>query len=238
MYQLTPIKMKIFLLNQEDYIAPTESDEYIRNVLLEDQLISEALTKLGADVQRVAWTDSSVDWASGDAAIFRATWDYFERYTEFKEWLDSTERKIRLINPVQTIRWNMDKRYMADLEKKGIVIVPTTFVHEGDKRELGEIVADQPWEEMIIKPAVGGGARHTHRMNAATCESLAPMHAELIENEAMMIQPFIENVIEAGEVSYMCFGGKYSHAILKRAKPGDFRVQDTSAERSISLVDL
>jgi hypothetical protein len=32
--------------------------------------------------------------------------------------------------------------------------------------------------------------------------------------------------MERGEVSFMVFGGKYSHAVLKKAKAGDFRVQD------------
>jgi hypothetical protein len=42
----------------------------------------------------------------------------------------------------------------------------------------------------------------------------------------MLLQEFQNPVLEKGEVAYMLFGGKYSHAVLKKAKPGDFRVQD------------
>lgn len=42
----------------------------------------------------------------------------------------------------------------------------------------------------------------------------------------MLLQEFQRSVLTDGEIAYMIFGGKFSHAILKRAKPGDFRVQD------------
>ena len=41
-----------------------------------------------------------------------------------------------------------------------------------------------------------------------------------------MLQEFQENILTEGEISYMVFGGKFTHAIQKRAKDGDFRVQD------------
>jgi glutathione synthase/RimK-type ligase-like ATP-grasp enzyme len=48
----------------------------------------------------------------------------------------------------------------------------------------------------------------------------------LIKKEAMMLQPFQQSVPQKGEVSMMIMGGQYTHAVLKKAKAGDFRVQD------------
>jgi len=42
----------------------------------------------------------------------------------------------------------------------------------------------------------------------------------------MLIQPFQETIMSLGEASLMVFNGKYTHAILKKAKAGDYRVQD------------
>ena len=42
----------------------------------------------------------------------------------------------------------------------------------------------------------------------------------------MIIQVFQDSVVTVGEVSLMIIDGKYSHAVLKRVKRGDFRVQD------------
>ena len=41
-----------------------------------------------------------------------------------------------------------------------------------------------------------------------------------------MLQEFQENILTKGEVAYMFMGDKFTHAILKKAKPGEFRVQD------------
>jgi glutathione synthase/RimK-type ligase-like ATP-grasp enzyme len=41
----------------------------------------------------------------------------------------------------------------------------------------------------------------------------------------MMVQPFLRSVTDEGEYSIMLFGGQFSHAIVKRPKAGDYRVQ-------------
>ncbi|MFB0926003.1 MAG: hypothetical protein QMB65_12110, partial [Vicingaceae bacterium] len=82
------------------------------------------------------------------------------------------------------------------------------------------------WEHVILKPAVSGGARHTYKIKPRESNQHEVVFKELIAKEAMLIQPFINNIMEKGEVSFMVFGGKYSHAVLKKAKAGDFRVQD------------
>jgi len=42
----------------------------------------------------------------------------------------------------------------------------------------------------------------------------------------VMVQKFMDSVVSEGEWSLMFFGGKFSHAVLKTAKRGDFRVQN------------
>ena len=41
----------------------------------------------------------------------------------------------------------------------------------------------------------------------------------------MLVQPFLHSVADEGEYSIMFFGGQFSHAIVKRPKRGDYRVQ-------------
>src|SRR5260221_936703 len=41
-----------------------------------------------------------------------------------------------------------------------------------------------------------------------------------------IIQPLIEEIATTGEFSLMLFDGDYSHAVVKRPKAGDFRVQE------------
>ena len=88
------------------------------------------------------------------------------------------------------------------------------------------MVSDSGWGHVILKPAVSGGARHTYKIKPGESDQHETVFKELIAEEAMLIQPFINSIMDKGEVSFMVFGGKYSHAVLKKAKAGDFRVQD------------
>ena len=42
----------------------------------------------------------------------------------------------------------------------------------------------------------------------------------------MIVQEFQPSVLDFGEISLIVFGGRFSHAVLKRAKKNDYRVQD------------
>jgi glutathione synthase/RimK-type ligase-like ATP-grasp enzyme len=228
------------ILTDARYEDPVKTDEYTRNVLLEDGMLMEALVKRGLKVGRVNWDNPDFDWTSARYIIFRTTWDYFERFPEFDRWLERTRGLTSMINPYKIIRWNIDKHYLLDLQKNGINIPPTLFIEPGDPRSLDEICESSGWSDMILKPAVSGGARHTYKLCAGDHgmkRSITDKHAgdisihedmfrELITNESMMLQEFQRRVTEEGELALMVFGGRYSHTILKKAKPGDFRVQD------------
>ena len=77
----------IIVLTQEEYIAPTSVDWYIKNVLDEDNYVLEALRAEGLKVEKKDWADPDFDWSTTKSVIFRTTWDYFDRYPEFELWL-------------------------------------------------------------------------------------------------------------------------------------------------------
>ncbi len=43
--------------------------------------------------------------------------------------------------------------------------------------------------------------------------------------DSMMIQPFIANIYNEGEISVLVFNGEVSHAVVKIVHPDDYRVQ-------------
>jgi glutathione synthase/RimK-type ligase-like ATP-grasp enzyme len=124
------------------------------------------------------------------------------------------------------IKWNLDKHYLADLKEQGIDIPDTIFIKKGDHRKLSEILTDTNWAEFILKPAISGAARHTYRFSRAEINNYEKIFSELIANESMLLQEFQKNILSRGELAFMLFGGRFSHAVLKIAKAGDFRVQD------------
>ena len=218
----------VALLTDRRYTAEAaaEGDWYLRNILDDDRLLQAALTRRGLTSIRVDWADPDVDWSRFRCAVFRTTWDYFERYAEFTEWLERVERATRLCNPAALIRWNVDKRYLADLAERGVPVVPTRYLERGSPRTLEDVLDATGWDEAVVKPCVSGAARHTYRVNRRTADELQPLLGSLLANESMMVQPFQADVARTGEDTLMMFGGRYSHAVRKVAKPGDFRVQD------------
>ena len=220
------MKYDITILTSGQYVNPSESNSDIENVLLEDQLLIDALESKGLKVYRTNWDNADFDFTSTKYVFFRAIWDYFDRFPEFSKWLSKNNKKTKLINPSEQILWNIDKHYLRDLEVAGINIVKTNFIEVGDTRTLKQSISDSGWEHVILKPAVSGGARHTYKIKPGESDQHEVIFKKLIAEEAMLIQPFLTNIMVKGEVSFIVFGGVFSHAVLKKAKAGDFRVQD------------
>lgn len=216
----------VTILSESRYVNPKADTDYIRNVLKEDSLVQTALEKRGMNIHRINWDSKEMNWSDTRYILFRTTWDYYYRFQEFDLWLDHVKEKTELINPYPLIRWNLDKHYLADLSKEGINIPPTRFIEAGEISSLEEIATESGWGEIVLKPVVSGGGRHTYRFLASESGKYESVYRSLIPNESLIIQEFQEQVVTRGEVAFMLFDGKFTHAVLKRAKKGDFRVQD------------
>lgn len=221
--------MKIYdvvILTDHRYVHPKEINEYNRTVLLEDKLVQKALEKLELKTHRISWDDVHFDWSSTHYALFRTTWDYYYRFQEFSKWLDKVSKETKLINSEQLIRWNIDKRYLKDLENKGVPIPPTVVIEKGSKTTLQTIHQQYQLKDTVLKPVFSGSARHTYRLNKENLAHYEATFQELVAQESMLLQTFQHNIITEGEKSLMLFNCEYTHAVLKVAKRGDFRVQD------------
>jgi len=216
----------VVLITQREYILPEVDNQYHRNILLEDAILVRALEQRGVQVERVAWDDPAFDWTSAACAVFRATWDYFHRIEEFRRFLDVVKDKTELINPYATVKWNMDKRYLQDMFTLGVNIPETVFLEKGDHRSLRAIMAERKWNKVVIKPAISGAARHTYLVDELNCTEHEEIFKALVSEELMLVQRFQPDVVATGEWTFVVIDGRYSHSILKKAKSGDFRVQD------------
>ena len=225
---MTDSKSDVALLTERRYTAAVaaEGDWYLDNILCDDQLLQSALARHGITSVRIDWASSDVDWSQFRCAVFRTTWDYFERRHEFTAWLNHIRRQTRLCNDAALIDWNMDKHYLADLEAKGIPIVPSKFIERGSTITLHELLDESGWDEAIIKPCISGAARHTYRLNRETAAPLEPVMRQLLTEESLILQPFQQSVMDHGEDTLMLFNGQFTHAVKKIPKTGDFRVQD------------
>ncbi|MEO8512126.1 MAG: hypothetical protein ABI543_01070 [Ignavibacteria bacterium] len=219
-------KFDITLLTASKFLKAEPGDEFLENILEEDRILTQALEKHGLKVTRTIWDNPEFNWADTNYVLFRTPWDYFNRYSEFAPWLESAGKVTKFINPIDIINWNIDKHYMLELEKAGINIPPTVFIEPGDTRTLEEITNELNWSEFILKPAISGGAWHTYRMNKESIPEHEEIFKELIKDRSMLVQEYQESISGKGEVSYMVIGGRFTHAVLKKGKGKDFRVQE------------
>lgn len=216
----------ITLLTCRAYYKPDNITPYIQNILLEQELLKSAFEAQGLKVDITYWDNPSYEWQQTKSVLFRTVWDYFERFDEFWEWLEQVKTKTRLINSYELIKWNIDKHYLRDLKNNGIQVVPTYFADKGSNISLQEIANLNDWKHIVIKPAISASAFNTYKIINDEIEQKEQLFHELLQTHDMLVQPFFPTISELGEASLMVFGGKFTHAILKKAKAGDFRVQD------------
>ncbi|WP_296279564.1 hypothetical protein [Pseudoxanthomonas sp.] len=181
----------------------------------------DACADAGLHARAVAWDDPTVSWGRFDAALLRSPWDYTERLSEFLAWCEHADRVTRLLNPLNVVRWNTDKHYLADLATIGIPVVPTRFV-EPDAEPMDALSGfldefDAP--EFVVKPTVSAGARDTQRY-AWDQQFVAGNHiGRLLEQErSVMLQPYLPSVDQHGETALLYFDGRFSHAARKCAQ--------------------
>lgn len=216
----------VVLLTDSRYVNPKKIDSYIQNVLKEDGLLMDGLEKLNLKTIKKDWNDHNFNWSSTKSAIFRSTWDYFDQFSNFRNWLDIVKDQCFLINPYKQINWNLDKHYLLDLQKKDLPIVESVFVSKKSQLDLETISKSKNWKNIVVKPTISGAARHTYHLKNNEIKKFQNKWLSLTNNEDFMVQEFQKNILSSGEIAVMLFGGKYSHSVLKKAKKGDFRVQD------------
>ncbi len=225
---MTYIHADVALLTDHRYTASTAArdDWYLGNILRDDKLLQEALGSIGLTSVRVDWARRDVDWSAFRCAVFRTTWDYYDRISEFTAWLNHIENQTKLCNDASIIWWNLDKHYLSDLELKGIPVVPSRFIEAGETANLSLLLDETGWTEAIIKPCISGGARHTYRVNSENADTIQDIVQLLLAGESFMLQPFLSDIQISGEYTLMIIDGRFTHAVRKTAKDGDFRVQD------------
>jgi glutathione synthase/RimK-type ligase-like ATP-grasp enzyme len=179
-----------------------------------------ALTGAGLIVEQRVWSDPG-ELAGYDLILPLFAWGYQRNVAAWYAILDRLEvEALPVANPVSVLRWNSDKAYLTELAAKGVAVVPTVEVAALDDASLATARRELGADEVVIKPAISGGADGTHRIAAGDA-----IPADAL-GQRRLVQPLMPGILTDGEFSLFFFGGKFSHAIVKRPATGDFRVQE------------
>jgi len=192
----------------------------------DDLEVVHALNQHGVLVQAIPWDGDFTDWNSFDLVVLRSCWNYHLHPQKFLSWLDDLQTNhVTLLNPVSTVRWNLHKQYLAELDRQGVRLPPTQWLIKGSTVDLKDFFQHQGWNKAVVKPAISATAHNTFIVSIKDVAQHQTIMNQLLDQSDLLIQQFVPE-IEKGEYSLIFFHKKFSHAVLKKPKAGDFRVQD------------
>lgn len=176
----------------------------------------------GLSIEPVGWAREDVDWRRFGAVLVHCAWDYQDRHEDFLATLDRiTSLGAPVFNSPAMVRWNIRKTYLCDFEAQGVPIIPTLWPEHPAASDIRHAFDAFDCGDVVLKRQVGGGARAQERYTKET----APQSGRVLDRPGM-IQPFVTSIATEGEYSFLFVDGAFSHALIKRAKRGDYRIQE------------
>lgn len=192
----------------------------------DDQLLLPALASLGISGEAVIWSDDSALWTEFDAVVIRSCWNYHLHFADFLAWLEHLETVgVMILNSPSLIRWNADKRYLLDLARRGVATIPTMIVPRGRASDVESFAIAEGWTRFVLKPTVSASGYETYALSTPIDDAAYDAIARVAAIGDALLQPFVDEVWRHGEYSFTFIDGEFSHATLKRAASGEFRVQ-------------
>lgn len=202
----------------------------MQDFVSDDQLCQSHFEKLGYELIEKDWRSLRDDDFETSAMILRTTWDYLHYPDEFLATLHTISSSgVPLFNSYEMVNWNLKKTYLSELQKHGIPLPPTFFFQLQSDERLGSLIDSRPEiSQWVLKPQVSLNAYKTFWITSQS--SLSEAFHEL-KGENVILQAFLTEVLDPGEISLFFFNGKYSHAVRKQPASGDFRVQEEHGGR-------
>ncbi|MBS0477359.1 MAG: hypothetical protein JSR28_19700 [Proteobacteria bacterium] len=198
-----------------------------------DLLIGALREGLGArgEVTAIDW-HAPLDQLTGfDLAYLGTPWDYTEAKDEFLTRLDTLEAAgVVVANPAKVVRWNADKLYLRELAEAGVPSIPTLWPGSAGPTEIAQAFDQFATDRVVVKRRVGAGAIGQDSFTRAN-----PPAAEWRLDQPAMIQPFLPAIQHEGELSFIFIDGQFSHALIKRAAEGDYRIQSLYGGSEVPL---
>jgi len=113
----------------------------------------------------------------------------------------------------------LSKIFRSDKAVKPLPSVPEgeRYYVIGDIHGRCDLFEALDTSKLVFKRQVGGGAHGQFLLEKG--EPMPGLECP------MMVQPYLETIEHEGELSFIFIDGQLSHALLKRAAPGDYRIQ-------------
>jgi glutathione synthase/RimK-type ligase-like ATP-grasp enzyme len=178
-----------------------------------------ALAAAGVPARVLAWDDprAQPEIAGAAACLIRSTWNYVHNHERFVDWASAVAGAVPLWNPAPVVHWNSHKRYLLELEARGIPVVPTRLVPRTSGQSL--VSAMGSWTDVVVKPAISAGSFGTVRVRGKPELGAGEQHLrQFVLERDMLVQQYQPSVEDHGERCLIWLDGAFTHAIRKTAR--------------------
>lgn len=182
------------------------------------------LRGLGLDAVQVAWDDPRSDWASFDCVLVRSPTSYQERHGEFLAWADRAASSTELWNPVELLRWNIHRKYLLDLEARGVPVLPTVVLKSDSAATIAEVCSGRGWERVVLKPATSAGGLGVVVVDGGSTDGQDQLVMRLRFGD-VVVQPYVDTIHSEGELRVGMILGEPVAAVRRLPVADDFGVQ-------------
>lgn len=191
-----------------------------KNMVPDEVDLPKVFKEAEVEFDVVIWDQA--DWTQYKNVLIRTPWDYSEKSDLFEQKInEAIEANVNIIHSPEIIRWNMDKKYLIELSTK-MKVVRTECEEQFNSKTASSYFDTLGVNELVFKPKIGAGGRDTFKLEKNDDLSVL----DVLNGQPVLIQPYISSITEIGEYSFIFFDSEFSHAVLKKAKEGEFRVQD------------
>eukprot|EP01052_Picozoa_sp_SAG31_P029352 SAG31_NODE_2911_length_4921_cov_2.526752_3_plen_344_part_00 len=189
----------------------------------------QKLTAKLPDVEVVprVWTRADAAWPCG-LCVVRSPWDCMDDgFVAFADFVQ--KHPAPLENSVEWLLWSAEKgRYLVELAARGVPCVPTVLLpRHSSAKDLDKVLEKRQWARAVIKPSAGSFGQRVLQVQKGAQDKQV---SALLEHRDTVLQPYVPGIHSAGELSLLFFDGHFSHAVRKRPRHGDFRVQGGKVE--------
>ncbi len=161
-----------------------------------DSVLARALEDDGALVSGAPWNGDFEPFVQADAVVIRTTWDYFDHYSLFCQWLDKLEAHgVTVLNSLAILRWNIHKSYLFELQDAGAVVLPMVGV-DADVSSIQQAAVGNGWNRAVLKCLVSGTARGLSLFDSDSVEQIeqAIEVAAPWSQHGLVVQPFMSEI--------------------------------------------
>lgn len=202
-------------------------DAFEHDLMIE--AIAPAFARKGWDLRVIDWEAPLPAFDGVDLVMLGTSWNYADKADAFLAKLEAIETAgIKVCNRAETVRWNITKTYLRELSERGARTIPTLWLDRLNASDAGTALDQFDCDKLVVKRQIGAGAEGQDLLQRGA------VPADWRFDHPAMVQPFLPAIGEKGELSFLFFGGTYSHCVRKLPASGDYRIQSLYGGRELT----